>query len=318
LAAQKPPPLTAGELRAMARSHTDSLKTIAVVDAPNLTQFVVDRSALLILGKALFWDQQAGSDGLACASCHFHAGADNRVINQLDPGLRNVDPALQNLFHVTASNRTLKVGPPPGGGPNYTLKKADYPFHQLSDPTDRNSVVLFDTDDITSSQGVFRADFAFMNLLPNTDPKKIEVCASALSTTFSVGGINTRQVEPRNTPTMINAIFNFRNFWDSRANNIFNGRNPFGMRDTSAGIDPMNSVLVADSFGNLTPFPVVIPDASLASQAVGPPGSDLEMSCRGRVFENIGQKLLRLKPLNGQTVDPTDSVLGPYSRGSQG
>src|SRR5262249_16961789 len=92
LAAQKPPPLTAGELRAMARSHTDSLKTIAAVDAPNLTEFVVDRSALLILGKALFWDQQVGSDGQACASCHFHAGADNRVINQLNPGSLSVPP----------------------------------------------------------------------------------------------------------------------------------------------------------------------------------------------------------------------------------
>jgi cytochrome c peroxidase len=278
----------------------------------------VDTNSAIVLGKAFFWDQQAGSDGLACASCHFHAGADNRIINQLDPGLRNVDPAKQNNFHVTASNRTLNVGPPPGGGPNYTLKRADYPFHQLADPTDRNSAVLFDTDDVTSSQGVFRADFLFMNLLPNTNPKKIEVCSSAPSSTFSVGGVNTRQVEPRNTPTMINAIYNFRNFWDSRANNIFNGRNPFGMRDPSAGIDPMNSVLVADSFGNLSPMQVVIPDASLASQAVGPPGSDLEMSCRGRVFENIGQKLLKLRPLAGQTVDATDSVLGPYAKGIQG
>jgi cytochrome c peroxidase len=219
---------------------------------------------------------------------------------------------------VTASNKSLKVGPPPGGGPNYTLKKADYPFHQLANPADRNSAVLFDTDDITSSQGVFRADYAFMNLLPKTNPKKIEVCTSALSTTFSVGGINTRQVEPRNTPTMINAIFNFRNFWDGRANNVFNGRNPFGPRDPTAGLDPMNSVLVADSVGNLSPMPVSIPDASLASQAVGPPGSDLEMSCRGRIFEEIGLKMLRVQPLAGQQVDPTDSVLGPYASRSGG
>ena len=290
-----------------------ALNSIPVPLPANLSQFVVDTKSAIVLGKAFFWDQQAGSDGLACASCHFHAGADNRIINQLDPGLRNVDPALQNNFHLTAANRTLKVGPPAGGGPNYTLKKLDYPFHQLSDPNDRNSVVLFDTDDITSSQGVFRADFAFMNLLPNTDPKKIEVCTSALSTTFSVGGINTRQVEPRNTPTMINAIFNFRNFWDSRANNIFNGRNPFGMRDPSAGIDPMNSILVADSFGNLSPFPVVIPDASLASQAVGPPGSDVEMSATGRPFVKMGKKMLMLTPLALQQVAPDDSVLGSLS-----
>ena len=35
------------------------------------------RNKLVALGKALFWDMQVGSDGIqACASCHFHAGAD--------------------------------------------------------------------------------------------------------------------------------------------------------------------------------------------------------------------------------------------------
>src|ERR1041384_1154518 len=166
-----------------------ALNSIPVPLPANLSQFIVDTNSAIVLGKAFFWDQQAGSDGLACASCHFHAGADHRVINQLNPGLRNTNPAVQDIFHVTASNRSLNVGPPPGGGPNYTLKKADYPFHQLSDPANRNSPVLFDTDDVTSSQGVFRADFSYMNLLPKTNPKKIEVCTSALSPTFSVGGI---------------------------------------------------------------------------------------------------------------------------------
>lgn len=35
--------------------------------------------AKVLLGKALFWDVQAGGDGqTACASCHYHAGADTR------------------------------------------------------------------------------------------------------------------------------------------------------------------------------------------------------------------------------------------------
>jgi len=33
---------------------------------------------------------QCRSDGQACASCHFHAGADSRVTNQLDPDERAV------------------------------------------------------------------------------------------------------------------------------------------------------------------------------------------------------------------------------------
>ena len=40
-----------------------------------------------------------------------------------------------------------------------------------------------------------------------------------------------RRVEPRNAPTVINAVFDFDNFWDGRASFIFNGVNPFGFRD---------------------------------------------------------------------------------------
>jgi cytochrome c peroxidase len=283
------------------------------VPLPNLTGYVVDPQAAIVLGKAFFWDQQSGSDGLGCASCHFHAGADNRVRNAIDPGLRNTNSSLQNIFDPRGDGKK--------GAANTTLSLADFPFHKLANTTDRNSAVQFDTNDIAGSQGVFNGVFAGMKL--DTTTKQSEVCTSSLSTTFSVGGINTRAVEPRNTPTVINAIFNFRNFWDGRANNIFNGRNPFGMRDPTAGSDPINSVLVADPIsGALSPFKVAIADASLASQAVGPPGSNLEMSCAGRGFENIGQKLLLRNastgvavtvPLSGQTVDPTDSVLGPYA-----
>jgi cytochrome c peroxidase len=309
-----------------------SLKTVPVPLPPNLDEFVADRKAAIVLGKALFWDQGAGSDGLACASCHFHAGADDRVKNQLDPGLRNVaGGTISQTFNLTASNRNSKFGPPPGGGPNYTLKKADFPFHQLADPNDANSKVLFDTDDVVSSQGVFHRDFLSELLNPKkldrldsangtkkgtnalSKDKKREACEVQPSV-FNVGGNSVRQVEPRNTPTTINAIFNFRNFWDGRANNIFNGRNVWGPRDPSAGIDPANSIQVEDTSGNLRPYPVSIPDASLASQAVGPPLSDLEMSCGGRAFENLGQKLLAATPLIAQIVDPTDSVLGPYAR----
>jgi cytochrome c peroxidase len=292
-----------------------ALNQIPVPLPANLSDFVTNRQIAIVLGKALFWDQMGGSDGLACASCHFHAGADNRVQNEIDPGLRNTNPAIQNIFSVMASNKAKKVGPPPGGGPNYTLTALDFPLHQLTDPTDRNSAVLYDSNDVIGSQGSFSADFDHMNVpTKNTKRllKKIEVCNAAISPTFNVGGINTRQVEPRNTPTAINAIFNFRDFFDGRANNVFNGRNPFGPRDPFAGIDPAQSVLVSDIYGNLSPFTVALADAGLASQAVGPPGSNLEMSCSGRLFEEIGQKLLTIRPLSLQDVDPTDSVLGAY------
>src|SRR5450432_2766242 len=291
-----------------------ALTGIAVPLPANLSDFVINQKAAIVLGKALFWDQQVGSDGLACASCHFQAGADNRIKNAMDPGLRNTDPTKQNIWNLTATNHNLanKVAPP-GGGPNYTLKLLDFPLRRLLDTTDRNSTALADSDDVVGSQGVFRADFVKIDLTQSSG-KRQEVCKAALSPTFSIHGINTRAVEPRNTPTVINAIFNFRSFWDGRANNIFNGRNPFGPRDPTAGIDPLNSVLVADPYGRLVPMPVAIADASLASQAVGPPGSNLEMSCNNRMFEEIGKKILSpdVTPLSGQPVSVTDSVLAAY------
>ena len=98
------------------------LKSAKVPLPENLGDYITDKQAAIVLGKALFWDQQAGSDGLACASCHFDAGADNRVKNQLDPGLRNeLGAPVSEKFDLTASNKRL-TSVPAGGGPNYTLK----------------------------------------------------------------------------------------------------------------------------------------------------------------------------------------------------
>jgi Di-haem cytochrome c peroxidase len=81
----------------------------AVAPPANLSDFVQNETALLKLGKALFWDMQLGSDGIqACASCHFHAGADNRAKNQISPGLLATQPD-------TSFSALL------GGGPNYQL-----------------------------------------------------------------------------------------------------------------------------------------------------------------------------------------------------
>ena len=55
-------------------------------------------------------------------------------------------------------------------------------------------------------------------------------------TVFQAGGVNMRRVTARNTPSDINAVFNFNNFWDGRAHFIFNGVNPFGPLDTTAGV----------------------------------------------------------------------------------
>src|SRR5437899_7210848 len=75
-----------------------SLKTIAVPVPRNLAAYIKDRTAAIALGKALFWDMAVGSDGQACASCHFHAGADSRSKNQLRSEEHTSE--LQSLRHL--------------------------------------------------------------------------------------------------------------------------------------------------------------------------------------------------------------------------
>jgi cytochrome c peroxidase len=252
---------------------------------------VVDRQAAIQLGKALFWDANVGSDGVACASCHFHAGADRRTRNQLNSGLRHHGAASAATFDATASGAL--------GGPNYSLKAGDFPLHRFANSADRDSAVLFDTDDVVGSAGVFLGDFLAVS--PSGDGK--DQCAAVQDTLFHQGGLNTRQVTDRNAPTVINAAFNYRDFWDGRANNLFNGESAFGARDPQAG------VWVAEN-GQTLKQRVLLPNAALASLAVAPPLNDVEMSCRRRTFPELGRKLLQRRPLESQAVHPQDSVLG--------
>ncbi|HEY3595754.1 MAG TPA: cytochrome c peroxidase, partial [Polyangiaceae bacterium] len=270
-----------------------SLSTVPVPQVAGIDQFIQDSAVVVALGKALFWDAAVGSDGLACASCHFHAGADNRTRNQVNPGILRQDGASSGqTFGATASGS-------PKAGPNYALRAGDFPFHQFVDPDNRQSAVRFTTDDVSSSQGTFGGTFTAQGLL-------FDACQRTPDATFNVKGIGTRKVEPRNTPTMINAVFNYRNFWDGRANNIFNGMNPFGARDTS------RKILQVKADGTVGVVQVALPNSSLASQAAGPPLSSFEMSCQGRTFPDLGRKVISRNALSTQVVAADDSVLAPY------
>ncbi|WP_370460650.1 cytochrome-c peroxidase [Brasilonema octagenarum] len=333
------------------------LSQIKVPEPDNLGDFIKDKVTAIALGKSLFWDMQLGSDGIqSCASCHFHAGADSRSKNQINPGRINPDQ-----IDITFNT---------GGSPNYQLTAGDYPFHKLSDPNNISSTVVSDSNDITGSQGVFRSEF--VDIVPGSDkdkvtPKKDDV--------FNVNGTNVRRVTPRNTPSVINAVFNFRNFWDGLAQNTFNGVNPLGLRDSNA------FVLKATSPRRLEDVRVSLNNSSLASQAVGPPLNSFETAfenttviapfrvaqsdtnedtvtvtdAQGRTVENnpnsqasqnsqsttntadssrqqpstssptplkrfgrkLGKKLLALDPLAKQIVAYDDSVLGSLSRSSR-
>src|SRR3954454_22713733 len=261
----------AGELAA--------LSTMPVPTPPDLQRFVKNNTAAQKLGKALFWDMQAGADGRqACASCHFNAGADNRSRNQINP---------------RGGAFTLK-------GPNAQLAAADFPLHKLSDPNNSGSAVLSDTDNVVGSQGVIPAHFSDVTEGDPFDGQKLD----PLDADFHVGSANVRRSTGRNTPSAINAVFNFRNFWDGRAQNDFNGVDPFGNRDGGARVGKVGSD------GNVEQVQVSIANSSLASQSRGPPGSEVEMSTFGRSLSDIGKKLLSVRPLASQEISKNDSLLG--------
>ena len=252
-----------------------------------VAEFVKDKQAAIALGKALFWDMQVGSDGVqACASCHFRAGTDPRSKNQISPGLK----------HVPVPDLAFKVG-----GPNYQLTGAEFPLTRLAIPGVRGALnSATDSNDVVSSQGVpFLAD--------GPDPLG-----------FQVGTIKTRRVESRNTPSMINAVFNHRQFWDGRAENVFNGVNHLGARDPGARV-------LASMGDSLIEVQVALVNSSLASQAVAPIVDEIEMAAPGRTALDMARELSNItrhrgkhvhdvRPLQHQLVDPTDSVLGEMSR----
>jgi cytochrome c peroxidase len=262
----------------------DPLSSEPVPEPSNLADFVVDRGAAIALGKAFFWEMQAGSDGItACATCHFNAGADPRSKNQVNP----------------------KGAPFFDGGANGQLAMADFPTHRLADPDNAASQLLADTKNVVASQSI--ASTKFDHIVPGS---AVEAGVPITDKVFSVGGNNVRQVTPRNAPSVDNAVFNFRQQWDGKAQNVFNGVNVWGDRTPGA------KVLEAPAANQLQPVRLEIPNASLASQAVGPMTNAGIMSFAGRGWADIARKLTSLRPLGEQAVSPSDSVLAPYANPS--
>lgn len=253
------------------------------------------RTAATALGKALFWDSQAGSDGKqACASCHFDTGADSRYKGQMNLG--------------AASSWKAPGGVSPA---SYIPSLKDYPFHKLADPKDRDSKVLSSSQHVVGSQGVHQQ--TFIDVVPGS-PVEVGSVATKPASNHAKATVITRRTTNRNTPTIVNAVYNYRNFWDGRADNVFNGVSPFGSQENESFL------LASDANGQLLVSGaepahklLSLKNASLASQAVGPPGNPVEMAYIGRDFRKLGKKMLSLRPLADQFVAADDSTLGRYS-----
>ena len=322
------------------------LSTVRVPLPDNLNEFVKDRHKAILLGKALFWDMQVGSDGrTACATCHNAAGIDQRTRNTLHPGAPGsaFGPQLGGQAELGSIARNLFRGA------NADLTAADFPFHKVADPlgSKDSNTVLRDTMEVAGSQGVVKKNF--LGIVDGSPVDNGQLVADPI---FNIDGANARQVTGRNTPTTINSVFFDRLFWDGRANHFFNGVNEFGNLDPDArvwvsvpggtgtlaekvnyliskhpwlepwrwillGDEGMTDVFISSFIGvpyqsgpQLAQKQILLNNAALASQAVGPPLNGVEMSWHGRNFKELGRKLLTLRPLALQKVHGEDSVLG--------
>jgi len=96
-------------------------------------------------------------------------------------------------------------------------------------------------------------------------------------------------ITDRNAPPSVDSN-SVHNFWDGRANYVFNGLDPSGeVRPGLYTASGMKSVMILES--------------SQASQAVGPPNSDVEMAAAGRNNTDLGFKMCHVIPLATQTGD---------------
>jgi hypothetical protein len=87
---------------------------------------------------------------------------------------------------------------------------------------------------------------------------------------------------------VINAVFNFRNFWDGRATYHLQRREPLWRLQTPTL--PQHATWNRSTATTRHGTSGALNNASLASLATGPPLSDLEMSAAGRTFPQLAAR----------------------------
>ncbi|MBX3743500.1 MAG: hypothetical protein KF712_21115 [Akkermansiaceae bacterium] len=297
--------------------------------------------AAIALGKAFFWDPAFSSDGaISCGTCHYAAGTDHRIDGVVglpaNLGLRIPFPDMRKPDHrnrytpykLDASDLAGNVETPrPNDGKG------------VFDPV---SMVGFKTGKIIGSLGIQRRIFSGVRdgggenwvSFPETNVDTF-LPVDVMNAITRVEGVY-HQITPRNAGTVINAVFNTRNFHDSRASMIFNGQTsagvyedengnlggPFIYRSGTAGVEQVSTWspfrIWIDGQGrrneeknNINPY--YITNAALASQAVEPVISDREMSHAGRRFHHIARRTLGREILTGRAIAEDDSSLSPYA-----
>lgn len=302
---------------------------------PDLAEFIADPDAAVALGKALFWEMQAGSDfgrksaegkiyGTACASCHYRFGADARGRNTEAIAYQAWEKFVDSRPDLPSPETDTRNSKPP-------FSQRKLPFTPVGDKDISAGKFRFGDPDangnpeklngllsheVTGSQGIERRLFQGFDAASGTE--RFQAISDpgwgpAVFGMFAVGGKPTRQVTGRNSPSVINAVFNDRQFHDGRAESTFNGYSIFGDFDKrvilkKAFLDENGEPV------SYSPVSVAIVNASLGSQAVGPIVNEVEMSYQGRNFHDVALKLLGKQPLASQKVDQADSVLAGYAK----
>lgn len=220
------------------RTYTDEGKRFAL-RRPDLAEFVTDVDEAVALGKALFWDMQLGSDfgskavdgkllGTACASCHYRFGADARDRNSYTIAYQAWDKFFEGRPMV---QRPAEDKP----GPSEPFAQRSLPYT----PDGEKALKRRDFSEwglgllqheVVGSQGIQK------RLFSGFGPDGSELYGPIgkpdwgylAYNMFGVGDAVTRQVTRRNSPSVINSVFNDRQFHDARAESTFNGFSIFG------------------------------------------------------------------------------------------
>lgn len=175
-----------------------------------------------------------------------------------------------------------------GNGGQYACASCHYQAGADSNPLRIEAGRLH--DGIFGSLGVQGAKFQAVTCVEDpTAPAGL--CAEPADTFEIVGEL---QITDRNAPTSVDSN-SVHNFWDGRANYVFNGLDITGeVRSDLFTPTGMKSVMILES--------------SQASQAVGPPNSDVEMAAAGRTNNDLGFKMCHVVPLAVQSGDIADQL----------
>lgn len=327
-------PVVAGLAAKAAKAQgLDSLRTAVEKDGlplpSTLAEYVKDNDAAIRLGKAFFWDMQVASDGVtACASCHHHAGTDNRVRNAINPGLMRVaDDSQGQILGLMNANDfpdyTFQTGQVNG-----VVSREDFPLVKYIDSVIKDFIPETETggahivspsvgnsNEIIGSVGVTLNHF---DLIVAGQVK--DEGTPIPHPVFNIGDTAIRQVGNRNSPSVINSVFNNTQFWDGRGNPFFNGQNQFG-------INIPTFIIVNDESSMPQLVAIQMDNGSLAGQVSQPvtepneQGFGIPGTQNTRTLPQIGHKMLGnhpdtglpISPLALQRVHKDDSVLGSLS-----